>query len=186
MKPELSPSPDSRADAPVRWIPVWRFLTVFGVLLGAYYALILLPASDRALYEYLRINARLANAILNALGQITQVDETTIRSADMSVSVRRGCDAIEPAWFFCAAVLAFPAPWRRKWFPLIAGTAVVLALNLARIVSLFLIGRWWPRFFPMAHLELWPAAFIVTAVLLWLWWIRSTLPEKSAPSHAAT
>jgi exosortase H (IPTLxxWG-CTERM-specific) len=152
--------------------PVLRFLLTFGLLLGGFYAVILLPWADRALYEYLRANAWLSNLILHGLGQPTEVREVTIRSAAFAVSVRRGCDAIEPAWFFCAAVLAFPAPWQRRLPVLAAGTACILALNLVRIVSLFLIGVKAPRFFATAHLEVWPAVFILCATGLWLAWVR--------------
>jgi exosortase H (IPTLxxWG-CTERM-specific) len=161
-----------------------RFLALFVTYLGAFYAIVLIPSVDRAFYAYLEANAWLANVILHALGQSTSVNEVTIRAADFAVSIRRGCDALEPSWFFCAAILAYPSPWRRKGWPLLAGVAALLALNLVRIVSLFFIGRYWPRFFAPAHLELWPAAFILLALVLWLGWIRSVARNDPSPSHA--
>jgi len=153
--------------------PVLRFLLRFALLLGAYQVLVLLPRADRMLYGYLRANAWGANAILRFLGQDTRLHEVTIRAADFAISVRRGCDALEPAWIYAAALLAFPAPWRTKPRALLLGVAAILALNLVRIVSLFFIGRNWPEFFPSAHLELWPAAFILAALGLWLAWLRT-------------
>lgn len=163
--------------------PVRRFLWRFGLLLGAYEALVLLPWADRALYAYLRVNAWGANAILRLLGQDTQLHEVTIRAADFAISVRRGCDALEPAWIYSAALLAFPAPWRTKPGALFLGVAVLLALNFARIVSLFFIGRSWPGFFPSAHLELWPVVFILVALGLWLGWIRSVPVPGSSEKY---
>lgn len=174
------------ANSRVSWAaahaPVWRFLGVFALLLGGFYALVLLAPVDRLYYEYLRANAWLANAVLCGLGQHTEVSEVTIRAARFAVSVRRGCDAVEPAWFFCAAVLAFPAPWRRKPAALIAGATAILALNIVRIVSLFVIGSRWPAAFGPVHLEIWPVVFIALALVLWIRWIRSTLRRDS---HAA-
>ncbi len=163
-----------------------RFLTVFALLLGAFYALVLMPSVDRIFYEYLRVNAWLANAVLLAFGQHTTVSDVTIRSHEFAVSIRRGCDAVEPAWFFCAAVLAFPAPWRLKPAAIVIGAGVIFALNLVRIVSLFYIGRYLPASFGPAHLEIWPAVFIVLALVLWIVWIRSALPDRAAkPTHAS-
>jgi exosortase H (IPTLxxWG-CTERM-specific) len=149
-----------------------RFGFSFGILMGLYYCLVLVPFGDGLMYRYLRANARLASGIINLFGQASRVSGTTIRSAGFAIAVKRGCDAIEPAWFFCAAVLSFPAAFSRKLRGLLAGAAAILALNLARIVSLFYIGLHEPGLFEIAHLEIWPAAFIVAAILLWLGWIR--------------
>jgi exosortase H (IPTLxxWG-CTERM-specific) len=183
-----SSQPDRAKSAPsgsswlVRHLPVLRFLALFVILLGGFYALVLVPAVDRLYYDYLRANAWLAGLVLRGLGQHTEVHDVTIRAAQFTVSVRRGCDAVEPAWFFCAAILAFPSPWRRKLAPLAVGIPVLLVLNLVRITSLFFIGSYLPSFFEPAHLEVWPAVFIVLALVLWVGWIRSTV--KSSPRHA--
>ncbi len=155
-----------------------RFIAIFVALLGAYYALALLPVCDRLLYEYLAANARVSGAMLRALGEDIHVVGASIRSAQFSIAVRKGCDGLEPAWVLCSAVLAFPAPLRRKFSVIAAGTAFILALNLVRIVSLFFIGRSAPSFFPAAHLELWPAAFMVTALLIWFAWVRALRRES--------
>jgi exosortase family protein XrtM len=164
--------------------PILWFGLKFGVLMALFYALLLTPFFDRLLYVYLGINARLASAILNWLGQASHVSEITIRSAKFAVTVRRGCDAVEPAWFFCAAVLSFPASFVRKIPGMLAGVVLILALNLLRIVSLYFIGLQFPRFFAMAHLEIWPAIFIVMAILLWAGWIGWTESHDPREPHA--
>ncbi len=154
------------------WIPVLWFGLKFCLLMALYYCLVLLPFFDRLFYEYLRANAWLSNAIINMLGQASQVTEVTIRLGGFAIAIRRGCDAIEPAWFFGAAVLAFPAALSRKLPGIVVGSAAILLLNLARIVTLFFIGLKIPGLFAIAHLEIWPAAFILAAILLWAGWIR--------------
>ena len=174
--------PDNRPAGRARAL---QFLAVFAVLLGGFYAVILHPAFDRAFYRCLCLNAEVANAILHGLGQLTTVNDVTIRSENYAVSIRRGCDAIEPAWFFCAAVLAFPGRWRSKPAGLAVGVAVILALNLVRIVSLYFIGLRVPRFFATAHLELWPGLFILATLALWFAWIRWSQREVPSAAHAA-
>jgi exosortase H (IPTLxxWG-CTERM-specific) len=180
---QLDPEPEDRRSERMRGGgSVLQFLAFFGLLLGAFYAVMLLPWSDRVFYEYLLLNAKGSGAILRWLGEDVQRSGVTLRSVDYAISIRRGCDAVEPAWFFCAAVLAFPAPWRRKIAVLFGGTAAILALNFVRIVSLYFVGLRLPAFFPMAHLELWPALFIVGSLALWIAWMRSVLPPP--PDHS--
>lgn len=154
------------------WSPVLWFGIKFCVLMALYYCLVLIPFFDRLFYQYLRANAWISGAIIHLFGQACQVSEVTIRSGGFAIAVRRGCDAVEPAWFFSAAVLSFPAAMSRKLPGILVGASVILLLNLARIVSLFLIGLRSPGVFDIAHLEIWPAAFIVAAVVLWIAWIR--------------
>jgi len=158
---------------------------MFGALMALFYLVILTPVFDRMLYSYLAANAWAANRILNWLGQETAVSEITIRSARFAITVRRGCDAVEPSWFFCAALLAFPASWSRKVLGIFVGALLLQLLNLIRIVSLYFIGLHYPRVFSTAHVEIWPAVFIVVAISLWVGWIGWS--KRSAPPalHAA-
>lgn len=159
--------------------PVARFLALFGGLVGAYYAVALWRPFDRALYDYLAANAQIAGACLRCLGVQAQVHGLSITSPVFAIAVRRGCDGIEPAWIFSAAVMAFPKPLRRKLAVLPVGIILILAVNVVRIVSLFLIGWRLPLIFPFAHLELWPAAFMVLVIVMWVWWVRP--PREFGP-----
>jgi exosortase H (IPTLxxWG-CTERM-specific) len=178
--PDAKPSDGLRA-----WLagkdPVFRFVLCFGTLMGLYYALALTPFCERLLYSYLEVNARVTGALLNWLGQNCRVSGVSVRSPHFAIAIRRGCDAVEPAWFFCAALIAFPGAFRRKALGMLAGVSLLLALNLVRIVSLYFIGWRFPGFFNTAHLELWPTLFILAAMVLWLGWIawmQSEPPEE--------
>ncbi len=154
--------------------PVFRFALVFGGLLVLFWAVLLTPAADRILLEYLRANAWLSAGILRLQGEPVLLEGLTIRSARFAMAVRRGCDAIEPAWLFTAAVLAFPAPWRRKACGIALGVPVLLLFNLLRVTSLYWAGVKAPALFFTIHLEIWPAAFILAVLLLWFLWMRWT------------
>lgn len=157
-----------------------RFVLTFGFLSVAFYVLILLPPCDRALYSYLRANAWLSNGILNGLGYESHVSECTIRSDRFAIVIRRGCDAVEASWLFCAAVFSFSASPAHKLVGILYGTVALQVLNLLRIVSLFCVGARFPRYFPMAHVEIWPAAFVVVTVLLWWQWLRWTRRSRES------
>jgi exosortase/archaeosortase family protein len=181
------PAPAGKARTFREWwasrSPVLRFGVGFCALMALYYAVALTPQFDRVLFQCLAWNARASNAVLNLLGQGTTASELTIRSPRFAINVRRGCDAFEPAWFFCAAILAFPAPFRRKIAGILVGCVLIFATNIVRISSLYLIGVHWPRFFSPAHLEVWPIALILLAVFLWISWIGYS--RKGAPDGSA-
>lgn len=149
--------------------------------MALYYFIIVIPFFDELLFRYLSWNAWAASRILNLFGQHTLVSENVIQSAGYVVNVRRGCDALEPSWFLCAAILAFPAPFKRKTGGILLGISVIGAINVVRIASLFLIGLYSPRLFPAAHLEIWPVIFILLAVGLWIGWIARL---RSMTAHA--
>jgi len=163
-----------------RW-PIIRFGLGFGALMAVFYVVSSLPWWQEALYLYLKANANVSHLLLNMAGQQTRVDDLVIRSGDFAIAVRRGCDAIEPAWFFIAAVAAFPLPWRKKLWGAFIGVVFLLALNLVRIVSLYLLRKYLPHFFATAHLEIWPAAFVVAAVILWAIWLRWAKRDEVSP-----
>jgi exosortase/archaeosortase family protein len=128
------------------------------------------PWGDQLLYRYLHANAWLSSGILDTLGQHTLLSDITIQSPKFSVTVQRGCDAVEPTWLICAAMLSISAPWTHRILGILVGILLLQTLNLLRIISLFLIGVHWPRVFNSAHLEIWPVAFVVIAIALFIYW----------------
>lgn len=153
------------AKAPVIW-----FSLKFGALILVLYGLLSLSYCDQMLYVYLKANAWLSNLVLMALGQGTHVSDVTIQAPTFAIAIRRGCDAIEPTWLLCAAILAFPALLVRKLVGISIGIISLQLLNLVRIVSLFFIGSHFPTLFPTAHLEIWPMIFILMAISLFIGW----------------
>lgn len=161
--------------------PVFRFGLKFGLLLILLYVLLAVPFFDRALYGYLEVNAWLANAILRGLGQPTVVSEVTIQSPHFVMAIRRGCDAVEPTWLLCAAIVSFPASWRHKLNGILAGIVILQVMNLVRIVTLYWIGVHLPGFFNSAHVEIWPTVFIIIAIGLFIGWKERA--QGAAESH---
>jgi len=150
--------------------PVLFFGAKFAALVILLYALLALPSAEDVLYGYLKANAWLSSGILNLLGQGTQVRDVTIQSSSFAIAIRRGCDAVEPTWLLCAAILAFPGSWRSKAIGMLAGIVVLQVLNVVRIVTLYLIGSRFPAAFASAHLEICPAFFILFAIGLFVGW----------------
>jgi exosortase H (IPTLxxWG-CTERM-specific) len=167
---------------------VLKFLLIFGVLLAVFYVFIAFSSFYNSKFVPLhhQLIAKVSGYVLADLGQEITVTGKSISSPRFSVQIIRGCDAVEAIALYVCAVLAFPLPFLKKLPGMIAGTLLLLILNLVRIVCLFLIGAYSSRIFDLMHIDVWQALFIFFAVLLWILWLlwatRSQSSTRPAPS----
>jgi exosortase H (IPTLxxWG-CTERM-specific) len=105
-------------------------------------------------------------------------------SNGFAVSIEAGCNGVEATIVLVAAILAFPAPWKRKLVGLAIGVVAVQGLNIVRVISLFYLGQWNFNVFEWAHLYVWQALIMLDVLIVWLLWVR-TLPRDlpTAPYH---
>jgi exosortase H (IPTLxxWG-CTERM-specific) len=153
--------------------PILRFALTIGILMALFYAVnIFCPAhvTSRFFSSYQHFNAKASGTLLTILGHDIKVAGETISSPDFSVNIKHGCDAVEPTALFIFAVLAFPAPFLKKLPGIIAGTVFLAIINIVRIVSLFLIGVYYPKAFHTMHVDVWQAIFILFAIVSWVLW----------------
>ena len=151
--------------------PVLRFVVLFGVFMGLFYACTIIPFAEKHAWPaYLRVNAQASAGILRVLGEHATTHGESISSPRGSLRIARGCDAVQPSALFVAAVLASPVSMWAKLPGLIIGTASLILLNLVRIVSLFYIQIHFPRAFEVMHIEVWQVLFIFLAIALWALW----------------
>ena len=127
---------------------------------------------DSFIPSYFRLNARVSGALLNLVGEVVEVKGRRITSPDFSVTIKRGCGALDPAALFFAAIVAFPSGIRPKLLGLLLGLSFLFALNQVRIMSLYFIGVYFPEAFDTAHVDIWQAIFVVVSVALWAIWAR--------------
>jgi exosortase H (IPTLxxWG-CTERM-specific) len=159
-----------------------RFLGIFLALVSGFYALTLSPWADaHLLMPVMKASARGTSALLNLAGCKTTSEGVTVFGPGYSVAVRRGCDPLEPIVLFSAAVIAFPASWRKKLAGVAVGAAFLFGLNLLRLVSLYLLGAHKSSLFENFHLWLWPAFFILCSLALWVSWLLWIQPPALAP-----
>jgi exosortase/archaeosortase family protein len=129
--------------------------------------------------------AHLSNWALVLCGQDSHVVGTTITGPWATISVFRGCDAIDPILVLFAGILAYPSTWQRKLIGLLLGIPVLFLMNVVRILTLYLIKRKAPGLFEPMHLQIWPVVFVVLAGLLWLSWVRWALRKERLRDVAA-
>ena len=151
--------------------PLIRFIAIFAVLVLLINVLLLARMRETpVILGFLSVNAQMAGAVLDLFGENTTVLDRLVSGKRYTLEVSHGCDAVQPTALFIAAVIATPARWRRRLIGIMAGACVLLALNFVRIVSLYYVGVYAERYFQFVHVELWGAAFILLAIVLWLAW----------------
>ncbi len=172
-----------------RWFPISargvRAIVIFVVLMGLFYGFIHTPANETTAFRsYLALIARVVGGIIGLFGYEATVSETVIYTPQFSLEIVRGCDAIEPAATYIAAVLASPVGVWPRIPGILVGTAAILVINLLRIVSLFFVGVYYPSAFKTMHEGVWQAGFIVLAIVFWAVWVQWATREKREPPNA--
>jgi len=164
---------DRRAD--IRRARI-RFAVVFALVGGALLTLYSFPYAEHGIREdgfarYLALYARLAGLVLRVFDSGVRVTGNDIVGR-VSLTVAKNCDAMDVSLLLVAAIVAFPAPWRRRLVGIGVGVASLTVINVLRIVSLYYVDVHWPRAFEVIHAEVWPLAMVALAAATFLSWCR--------------
>jgi len=183
MAKEQTKTKPQKAQEPGGWRAYRReiaFLAIFLVILGGGFTLLSLNwVNDHLVEPFTAGVAVVSGTALDLIGQGVEMEGTAIRNQRFAVNIMNGCNGLEAMIIFLAAVLAFPAPWRSRLWGLVLGMVAIQAINLVRVVALFLTGAYFPSFFDSSHTVVWQTIVILSAVLLWIFWAdRWALPRR--------
>ena len=166
-----------------------KFLGVFALLMVIYWwATTTAPVKDSFFPWYLEVNAVASADILHLFGYEDMTrNGKSLASPRGSITVERGCDAVEPAALFVSAVLASPVIFTSRLLAVVVGTIFIMLLNLFRIITLFLCAVHWRAAFDIMHLDVWQTAFIIFALVLWgVWAAWVTRKKRPQPADVGT
>jgi exosortase/archaeosortase family protein len=161
-----------------------RFAVVFAVVGGALLTVYSFPYAQHGVREvwferYLGVYARLAGLVLRIFDSGVHVVGNDIVGRT-SLTVAKNCDAMDVTLLFSSAIVAFPAPWRRRLIGIVLGAAALTLVNVLRIASLYFVDLRWPSAFETIHAEVWPLAIVVLAAAAFLTWSRWAQPPAPA------
>jgi exosortase H (IPTLxxWG-CTERM-specific) len=163
---------------------VLRFFVLFVAMLAVLFGLELTPVAQRYFVVPWTDSLAAASArLVTIFDPAVTVSGNVIQSgtSGFAVSIEAGCNGVEATLVLVAAILAFPAPWRRKLAGLAIGILAVQGLNVIRVISLFYLGQWSYRVFEWAHLYVWQALIMLDVLIVWLVWVR-LLPASDTPT----
>ena len=88
------------------------------------------------------------------------------------VSVYEGCNGLNVMIVFLSFIVAFgPVNKKAAWFAPVS-LAIIYITNLARIVFLFFVVLYFPRYTYYLHKYFFTAFIYLVVLLLWLWWVK--------------
>lgn len=160
-------NPPGRFPAGTRFLAV--FLTLFSVM-----QLALLRAEDTAA-ERVLIDAMTVAPAGQLLAVLYPDDRVRtagrkIISSEARLTVRPGCEGTELYLLLIAAVLAFPASWRKRLTGVAAGLLVAFLLNQTRLLALYIALRDHGRHFELMHAYVTPVAAVALLVIAFVYW----------------
>jgi exosortase/archaeosortase family protein len=162
--------------------PFFLFLVLMIAQMAFFYFIYYIPYLQVKLFSHVvHFYANISSSILNMLGFHTTVLADGVYSGGFSMSIKKGCDALEPMALLSSGIIAFPSNTKLKFAGLITGLSFLFILNIIRIVSLYLVGVYRPALFQIAHIEIWQVIFILFSICFWFIWIRkvSREPKKN-------
>ena len=158
------------------WITV-RVVGTFIILIALFFSLLTYsPIVERVDIAAMlaQLSAWLSWLFLRGLGVIggfpVRIDGTNLASGDFIVDVSPACSGAVPSIIYLAAVFAYPTSVRSKVIGAGMGVGVIHAVNLVRVVVLFLIGLFFNQYFHETHVYVAQALVVAIAVATWLFW----------------
>lgn len=163
------------------------FIGIFvAILAGGFTLIAYQPVNDNVIEPFTGGVAHASGIALNVIGQGIEKEGTILRNERFAVNIRNGCNGVETMIIFLAAVISFPAPWKARVVGLVLGILAIQAVNLIRVVALFLTGAYFPALFDSSHTVIWQTIVILFGVFLWIFWAnRFAGPGTGAPAAAA-
>lgn len=97
--------------------------------------------------------------------------------------INEGCNAVSILIIFVAFIIAFYTNLKQTITYIIVGLILVFMMNIARIMLLSYIFKFFPEYGKIGHDYLFPALLYGTIVVLWITWIKYfVIPYKK--NHA--
>lgn len=152
-----------------------RFVVLFLVLLIGLFTLELLkPVQQHVVEPFTASLASISASLITPFDDSVKSQGRVLQFGDygFAVSIEAGCNGVEATIVLIAAILAFPAPWRSRFWAIAIGFVTIQVLNLARIISLFYLGRWNIDIFNWVHLYLWPVLIMLDVLVVFIFYLR--------------
>jgi archaeosortase B (VPXXXP-CTERM-specific) len=154
-----------------------RFYIFFGLLFVLVFLIFpfLSPYSDPALSRFSNWTAGVLGLVLNILGLNPNISGPILVLEKLSIEVVVDCTGFYEMFIFMAAVLTYPAKFRKKLWGIALGLPLLYLINIMRMILITVLGNWLPQTFSFMHLYFWQVAGILIIGGMWFFWIEKVV-----------
>ena len=153
----------------------------FTLLAAGLYTLLFVPFHHALLDSFSGLIAVSANQLIHLLGESPLRDGSTILSYRFSVDVAAECTGAETLCVLTAAIALTPLGWGKRFLGILLVTTSMLGINSLRITSLYMTGVHDSEKFALLHEKIWPIIMTPLAVLIFLGWLITSIPDSTDP-----
>ena len=100
--------------------------------------------------------------------------------AGIDMEIIYECTGVYGVIVLLAGIWATRFPWMEKYIFSVLGTLFIILINLIRLVTLFLLAQYNPKWFPFLHTYFWQLFLIWFVVMAFYLWIQSM--QKKHPN----
>ena len=116
---------------------------------------------------------------LNLIGVTASADGNLVLLKTFPLEIVYECVAVHSAIIYAACVLAYPAAARKKAIGML-GVPVLYFIDIIRLVTLGVIGSFYPAAFEYVHQYVWQVGTIIFIVIVFVVWIDKVAKKESA------
>ncbi len=121
------------------------------------------------------VTADVTGFFLNLLGLSTRVSGRIVSMPNFAIEVVGECTGLYEMLIFLAAMIAYPAGWKKKLIGAALGIPLLYVINVVRMVFITVVGNWSPQTFDFMHMYFWQVAMILIIVSVWVLWIEKVV-----------
>ncbi len=173
MKPKQKSQKDKKADL-TKTINIKRFAITYLVLISLFFLLIAM----KPIQNIVDLNGLYTKGIIFITAKILEImgifcicQGPIITIAGISLHVKFGCNGLEAVLIYAAAIISFPATWKKKLLGIIAGFIVIQIINIIRIVTLAYSCIYFKDLFEYIHIYIAEGIMIAVTLGMYIYWI---------------
>jgi len=128
------------------------------------------------------VTADLTGLVLKLFGMTVNISGRVVSLNNFSMEVVGECTGLYEMLIFLAAMIAYPASYKKKLIGAGLGLPLLYIINVIRMVFIALIGNWSPKSFDFMHIYFWQVAMILIIVSVWVLWIEKVVHYQKSGS----
>ncbi len=153
-----------------------RFITLFALLFFAAQTLYLLSGHVSFPTRLQTFNTHVSAAVINVIRpseNASAIGKTLKSVSGHSIEIAWGCEGVEGIFIVAAALLAFRMSKKRKITGILAGTFILFAINIMRIITLFFVAKYKLGLFELMHVYIGQTVTIFSGIVFFVLWTMS-------------